>query len=303
MPADPLTAPSPLEPGARVALISPAGALRGEEDVQRAVDNALSFGWEPVVGEHVLQRHGYMAGSDEQRLHDLNEALRDPAIDGVWCMRGGYGCLRLLPGIDFAALHDHPKPLIGYSDVTALHSAIQRHADLVSYHGPVARAEITDFTRSSLLRAVVEGGDPAGHAGASRTLREGRAEGILAGGNLAVLTALAGTPYAPDLSGCILVLEDIDEYTYRIDRMLRQLYLSGLLEGCRAIVFGECTNCPETTESGARTLDEVLGEMADLLHVPCLAGAPLGHIPDQWTLPLGAAAVLDTGAHALNVIT
>jgi muramoyltetrapeptide carboxypeptidase len=279
--------------------------LRGEEDVQRAVDNALSFGWEPVVGQHVLERHGYMAGSDEQRLADLNDALRDPSIDGVWCIRGGYGSLRLLPGIDFAALREQGggKALIGYSDATALHAAIQAQAGLISYHGPVARAEITDFTRSSLRRAVVEGGDPAGHAGASRTLREGRAEGVLAGGNLAVLTALTGTPYAPDLSGCILVLEDIDERTYRIDRMLRQLYLAGVLEGCRAIVFGECTNCGETTESGTRTLDEVLGEMADLLDVPCLAGAPLGHIADQWTLPLGAAAVLDTGAHALNVIT
>ncbi len=151
------------------------------------------------------------------------------------------------------------------------------------------------------MQAVVEQSDSCGPAPHARTIRGGRADGVVAGGNLAVLTSLVGTPYAPDLSGSILVLEDTGERTYRVDRMLRQLLLAGLLGECQAIVFGECTDCGEQTESGSRTLDEVLYEMADLLDVPCIAGVPVGHIADQWTLPLGAPAHVDADKLMLNI--
>ncbi|CAN5362484.1 LD-carboxypeptidase [soil metagenome] len=276
--------------------------MRGEEDVERAVVNVQSLGWEPVVGRYALEHDGYFAGTDSQRLADLNAALRDPSIDAVWCLRGGYGTARLLPEIDLDSLRRAPKPVIGFSDVTALHSAIQRHSGIVSFHGPVARAEMGEFSRSSLLSAVTARGNPAGRAELARTIRGGSAEGVLAGGNLSVLASLVGTPCAPALDGAILVLEDIGERTYRLDRMLRQMYQSGLLEGCRAILFGECTGCSEQTESGARSLDAVLAETADLLNVPCVAGAPVGHITEQWTLPLGAAAKLDADGCVLEVL-
>lgn len=293
--------PPALAPGARVALVAPSGPLLGEADVARAVDNARSLGWEPRVGAHVLGRAGYLAGSDADRLADLDDAFRDPAVDGVWCLRGGYGAMRLLDHVDYDAIARRPRALLGYSDITALHCAVASRAGLVTFHGPVARASLPPFARRSLRAAVVSHEQPCGEAPAARPLRPGTAEGLLAGGNLALLAALAGTPYAPDLRGTILVLEDVGEAVYRVDRMLQQLRLSGMLGGVRALVFGQCTDCPDGAGAGVRTLDDVLTELADDLSIPCLAGLPVGHIDDQWTLPLGALATLDVSARRLDV--
>jgi len=287
--------------GARVALVAPAGPLRGDADLARAIDNVRSFGWEPVVGANALARDGYFAGSDEQRAGDLNQALRDDSIDAVWCLRGGYGTMRILEAIDYDALARRPRPVIGYSDITALHSAFAMRSEIVTYHGPTACAVLSPFSRESLVCALVHGGDSCGVALDARVLREGSAHGVLAGGNLALLSALAGTRFAPRLTDAILVLEDIGEAVYRVDRMMRQLLLSGLLDGVSAIVFGACTNCPEESDDGARRLDDVIAEVAQALGVPAIVGAPVGHIDDQWTLPLGAPAFLDTERRTLSV--
>ena len=294
-------APPPLAAGARVALVAPAGPLRGPEDIERAIANVRALGWEPVVSRHALARAGYFAGDDEARAADLNDALRDRRIDGVWSLRGGYGAMRVLDRIDWSALRGQAKPILGYSDVTALHGAIARQAGIVSYHAPTARTPLSPFSRASLERAVMRGEDSCGIAEGARVLRPGRARGRLEGGNLAVLAALVGTPYLPPLDGAMLVLEDVNEAVYRIDRMLAQLRLSGALHGVRAIIFGDCTNCPEEADDGARTLDDVLLELADWLRVPCLAGVPIGHVGEQWTVPLGAIAELDAGARRVAV--
>ncbi|HEX6058470.1 MAG TPA: LD-carboxypeptidase [Gemmatimonadaceae bacterium] len=305
-----LVTPPSLAPGARVALVAPAGPLRGPEDVERGCANVRELGWEPVVGMHILERAAYFAGSDAVRLADLNAALRDPRIDGVWCLRGGYGVMRLLDGIDYDALRRRPKALLGFSDITALHAAVGVRCGLATFHAPVARNALSRFSRDSLERAVGRGIDPCGRAPDARTLRRGRVGGRLVGGNLALLAALAGTPYAPDLTDAILVVEDVGEAVYRVDRMLRQLLLSGALAGCRAIVAGAFTEVPADASAGhaaaertdaARTTDDVVGEIAEILEVPCLAGIPVGHIDDQWTLPLGAAAELDADARRLAV--
>jgi len=290
-----------LSDGARVALVAPAGPLRNETDLARAIDNVRSFAWEPVVGEHALARDGYFAGRDDQRVADLNRALRDDDVDAIWCLRGGYGAMRILEAIDYDAAVRRPKPIIGYSDITALHSAFALRSGMVTYHGPTARAVLSEFSRSSLACALVHGGDSCGAATSGRVLRGGAANGMLAGGNLALLSALAGTPFAPRLTDAILVLEDIDEPVYRIDRMMRQLLLAGLLDDVRGIVFGTCTNCPEASDDGARRLDDVIEEIAELLGVPAIIGAPIGHIDDQWTLPLGAPASLDADRRTLVV--
>jgi len=294
-----LLSPPPLAPGARVALVAPAGPLRDETDIERAVANARSLGWEPVVGAHVLARRGYLAGRDEERLGDLQRALDDPAIDGVWCLRGGYGVMRLLASLDVTALVARRKPVIGFSDITALHAALGRCAGLATYHGPTARGALSDFSRASLMRAVVQGGDPCGVANEGRTIVGGRARGRLVGGNLALLAALAGTPFAPDYDGAILVLEDVNEPAYRIDRMLTQLALSGALARCAGLVFGAFTEAPD--DAPADDLDRLLDEVGARVGVPCIAGAPVGHIDDQWTLPLGALAELDADARRLVV--
>lgn len=295
--------PPRLAPGARVALLAPAGPLSddGEADVERAMRHARELGWEPVVGAHVRAREGYLAGSDAERLADLNGAIRDPDVDGIWFLRGGYGTMRLLTGVDYDAIRRRPIPLIGYSDITALHAAVGRRAGVITFHGPVARAPLPDSSRRSLHAAVVTREQPAGVADGARAIREGRAEGLLAGGNLALLSALAGTPFAPDLHGAILLLEDVREDVYRVDRMLRQLLLAGMLDGVRGIAFGQLTECPAADSTPSRTLDIVLAELADLLHVPCIAGLPAGHVDSQWTLPLGAMAALDVGSSRLDV--
>ncbi len=289
---------------ARVALVAPAGPLNGEKDLERAKANVRSLGWVPVVGANVLARHGYLAGADGVRLADLNDALVDDAIDAVWCIRGGYGVMRILETIDYAALRRRPKPVIGYSDITALHAAVATRCDAVTFHGPTARAELSIFSRESLQRALA-GGDPAGPAADARVLARGRVRGRLVGGNLAILCALAGTAYAPDYRGAIVVMEDVNEAVYRIDRMLTQLRLTGALAACAGIVFGQFTDIPVDAPEevlGVRTLDDVLGEVASALGVPCIAGAPIGHVADQWTLPFGAQAELDADARTLRIL-
>src|SRR5687768_2422352 len=176
--ADPIRAlrrPPPLAPGARVALVAPAGQLRGAVDVERGMANARALGLEPTVGRHALACAGYLAGDDALRLADLNAALRDPAVDAVWCLRGGYGTMRLLDAIDYDALSRRPKALVGFSDVTALHAAIGVRCGLVGHHGPVARGALPDFSRESLRRALAHDGDPCGAAPNSRIIRGGRA--------------------------------------------------------------------------------------------------------------------------------
>lgn len=296
-----LQRPPLLAPGARVALVSPAGPLRGPADLERAIANVESLGWEPVIGDHVLARHGYFAGSDEERRGDLERALRNPAVDGVWCARGGYGSMRLLDALDYAALARWPKAVIGFSDITALHAAIATRCGLVSYHAPTARGALSAFSRDSLRRALQLGTDPCGSATAARMVRGGVAEGRLMGGNLALLAALAGTPYFPPLDGAILVLEDIGEAVYRIDRMLQQLRLSGALSRVAGLVFGAFTDCPQTGDDGERSLDDLIDEIAALVGVPCIAGVPVGHIDEQWTLPLGMLATLNADGTALAV--
>ncbi len=292
-----------LAAGARVALVCPAGPLAGPEDLARAEQNCRAMGWEPVPGRCVLARDGYLAGTDQQRLDDFNAALRDDSIAGIWCVRGGYGAMRLLEGIQYDVLRRHPKTLMGYSDITALHAAIGSRCGLVTYHAPVARAELTPFTRDSLERAVVRGTDPCGVAAAARALRGGRAQGRLVGGNLALLAALAGTAFAPDYDRAIVVVEDVNEDVYRLERMLLTLRLGDAFATCTGLVFGAFTNTPEQRpdHGGARPLAAVLQELADLLRVPCVAGVPVGHIDDQWTIPLGAQARLDADACTLTV--
>jgi muramoyltetrapeptide carboxypeptidase len=291
-------------PGARVALVAPAGPIRIPADLERARTNARLMGWEVVLGENVRERDGYFAGSDAERLADLNAAIRDPAIDAIWCLRGGYGAMRLLDGLDYDALRRRPKAIIGYSDITALHCAVARRCELSSIHGPTARSTLTPFAHDSLRHATLRDAEPCGVASGARTLVAGRARGRLMGGNLALLAALHGTPYEPDYEGVILVLEDVNEAPYRIERMLLQLRLSGALQRCAGIAFGSFTNTGEKDDGlgGTRSLAAVIEEAARAAGVPSVCDVPVGHIDDQWSIPLGMEAELDADAKRLTVI-
>jgi muramoyltetrapeptide carboxypeptidase len=292
----------PLGEGARVALIAPSGVITRAEDLERALDNVRSFGWTPVPGKHISSQLGYLAGTDADRLKDINAAFASDEIDGIWCARGGYGSMRLLADLDYPALRRHRKPVIGFSDLTALHSAINRKCGLVTFHGPTARAKLTAFTRASLTAALVDQRDSCGEVPDARVLRPGRARGRLVGGNLTLVSALLGTPFAPNFDGAILIIEDIGEAIYRIDRMLRHLILAGALQQCVALVAGDFRPPRNEVTKDNRTLDDVLAEAATRAGIPCLAGAPFGHIADQWTIPLGVMAELDTDARSLRVV-
>lgn len=291
--------------GARVALVAPAGPIRIPADLERAKKNAQTMGWEVILGENVREREGYFAGSDAERLADLNAAIRDDSVDAIWCLRGGYGAMRLLEGLDYDSLRKRPKTIIGYSDITALHCAVRSRCGLASIHGPTARSTLTDFAERSLRHAVLRDADCCGTAPEGTTLVGGCARGRLLGGNLALLAALHGTPYEPDYSGAILVLEDVNEAPYRIERMLLQLRLSGALQRCAGIAFGSFTNTGEKRDTGlggTRSLSDVIAEAAAAANVPAVRGVPVGHIDDQWSIPLGMEAQLDADACTLTVL-
>jgi len=294
--------PTPLSAGARVGLVAPAGPLR-DADLERGIANTRAFGWEPVVGDHVLERDGYLAGSDEHRIADLNRFARDESIDAIWCLRGGYGAMRLLDALDYDAFAARPRAIIGYSDITALHAAIGQRANLVTFHGPTARSELTEFTRASFAEAM----GLAGRGGMEcrgdpmQTLVGGKARGRVVGGNLALVASLVGTPYAWDLDGAILVLEDVSEQVYRIDRMLTQLCLSGALDRLAGIAFGNFTDIPDDATNAERGLEHVLRQFAENVGVPTVMNFPIGHVPDHLTIPLGAMAELNADDRVFRV--
>jgi muramoyltetrapeptide carboxypeptidase len=297
--------PPALVPGARVALVAAAGPIP-EGGVDRAVERVAELGWEPVPGRFCRGRAGYLAGTDEERAADLNQALRDPGIDAVWFLRGGYGTMRILDDLDWGALRDHPKALIGYSDNTAVHLAAWR-AGVVAFHGPHPhQEEFPDFARECLLRVVAEA-EPAYELPfpdegpeRARTLAGGVAEGPLVGGNLSLLSATLGTPFALQPEGAILFLEEVGEHPYRLDRLLSHLRLAGVLDAVAGIAVGGITGTPGP--DGDAEAARVIGEMLGSLGVPVATGFPFGHFEASWTLPTGVRARLDAYEGTLTLL-
>jgi muramoyltetrapeptide carboxypeptidase len=315
MGSKPLIRPPRLKPGNRISLIAPAGPLLESDDLTRASELCRALGYEPVTGKNAYRRHGYFAGTDDDRLSDLNGALQDPSIDAIWCIRGGYGSIRLLDQVDYGALTRRPKPVIGFSDATALLNAVTRLTGMVTFHGPVARASMPKFTRTHFERVLTASEvpgrlgrlpQPEGVLVAQQnrivTLCRGVAEGPLAGGNLSLLQCLIGTPYFPELVGAILVLEDVGEDLYRVDRVLAHLRLIGALRRLAGIVVGRFTDLERSGGDGARGFDEVLADYFEPLGIPVAYGFPVGHIDAQWTLPLGIRARLDADAGEVDLL-
>lgn len=218
--------------GDAVALIAPAGPLKTDDEFERAQDMVRALGLSPQAGTYAkASALGYLAGTDEDRAADVNQAVHDPNVRGIFALRGGYGTMRILPRIEYEALARSPKVILGYSDVTALLNSITERTGLVTFHGPVAA--LSQFTplETQALRAAVMQSEPLGTLSApeAQTLVDGTAHGPIVGGNLSLIAALVGTPYEIDTTGALLVLEDVDESPYRIDRMLTQLRMSGAL--------------------------------------------------------------------------
>lgn len=295
--------PAPVVRDSRVALVSPSGPVRTEDDMKIAGQNAREIGWVPVASANAAKKTAYFAGEDSERALDLNTALRDATIAALWCVRGGYGAMRILDDLDYAAFINNPKALIGYSDITALHAAIASRCEVVSFHGPTARGKHSEFSRESFIRAIVSQENSCGVWPDGRTMRSGVVTGRIAGGNLSLVASLVGTKYQIDLTDSILVIEDVNEAVYRVDRMMHQLLMSGSLDNCAALAAGDFTLPPDDNDSVDRSTNDVFGEIANRLGIPCLTGLPVGHIEDQWTIPLGALAELDADAKRLDIIT
>jgi muramoyltetrapeptide carboxypeptidase len=315
MGSKPLVRPPRLARGSRVALVAPAGPLLEQDDIARAEALCRALDYEPVLGAHVRGHYGYFSGTDEERLADLNAAFRDPAVDAVWCIRGGYGVTRILDAVDFDALARRPRPVLGYSDITALLAGAVRCAGLVAFHAPTARAAMPAFSRRHFAR-VLAAPEAAGllepivpppdvllpQANRVTVIHGGRSEGVLAGGNLTLLHCLIGTRYFPDLDGALLFLEDVNEDLYRIDRMLGHLRMVGALAGLRGVLIGRFTGLRRGMEDGSLGVDQVLSHYFGPLGVPVLFGLPIGHIDDQWTLPVGVRARVDADAASVELL-
>ncbi len=283
-----------LAPGARVAVIAPASAFdRGSFESGLALLRArYDVHYQPAI----FERHRYLAGSDDRRLEELTGALLDPAIKGVFCARGGYGATRLLARL--AAIGPAAaKPLVGFSDITALHMWLQSRG-VMSIHGPVLTqlGLLPGETRQRLFH-LLESSAPAPALQASDTYVPGVAQGPLLGGTLSVVTRLLGTPYLPSLEGSILLLEDVGERPYRLDRMWTHLELAGVFRQVRGIALGSFTNCEERDADYSAA--DVLRELAAATGLPCAAGFPIGHGAANEPVPLGARVRLDAAARSL----
>jgi muramoyltetrapeptide carboxypeptidase len=296
--------PPALAPGDAVRLVSPSGPTRPER-VARGIALLSGWGLRVRTAAHTFDRTGYFAGGDEHRLADLNAALRDPEVRGIVCTRGGYGAQRIVDGLDLDAVRADPKVLVGFSDITALQLALFQGAGLATVHGPGAAwlDERTPQVSAASLRAavmtarpVVIAADPA-EATAAATV-PGHAEGVLLGGNLSLLAASIGTRDLPALHGVILLIEEVGEPPYKVDRMLTHLSRAGLLEQVAGVALGQFTDC---TDGLPVSIVDVLVERLGGLGVPVLGGLPVGHGYGQLTVPLGVPARLDARAGTLTV--
>jgi muramoyltetrapeptide carboxypeptidase len=288
--------PPRLRKGDLVGIIAPAGPVEPAE-LEPAIGLLESFGHRTVSVNRLYDKKGYLAGDDEVRLEALHGMFQDNEIKAILCARGGYGTLRILDRIDFKLIRDHPKIIVGYSDITALLLSIYRHTGLVTFHGPVVREFPKNHGQNlNTILEVVRGETlPRLDLMNGNALKQGEGTGILLGGNLSLITSLIGTTFLPSLEGAIVFIEERDEPLYRIDRMLTHLRLSGVLNGIQGVVAGRFEACGDVDAINGLVLDAVADQ-----DIPVMTGLPVGHGRDNITLPLGLKVSIDTDQMALS---
>lgn len=305
--------PARLKKGQKVGLIAPGSAIEAEA-LKKAIKNLKALGLEVELGEHVRAKHGYIAGTDKERLSDLHMMFRRRDIDAIWCARGGYGCTRLLPDLDYDLIKSNPKLLIGYSDITALLNGIFEKTGLVGIHGPVGASEQTEYTKEHFVKVAMkpnkqfkielsaenqEKEDPAFDVYA---IQPGKAEGILVGGNLSLLAAMAGTEYQPEVKDRLVFIEDVGEKPYRIDRMLTQLRQAYALEEAAGLALGVFADCEPDEDDASLSLKECLHDRLGDLGIPVMYGFSFGHIGNQCSFPVGVRAHMDTTKKTITLL-
>ena len=305
--------PPRLRKGECIGIVAPASPQRDDERLRSGIRYFESLGYEVLPGENLWKRHGYLAGTDDERVADLNAMIRDPRVRMIIAGRGGYGTTRILERIDYRALRRDPKLIVGFSDLTALGCAMLTRCGMMSYSGAMPGVDFWDignldpFTEASFWRAVTSSApygpirQPEGSE--IRGLRPGKAEGWLLAGNLTLLASLAGTPYLPKGDGAILLIEEIGEEVYRVDRLLAQLYNCGLLGRVAGLAFGAFTGTKPTRVSiDPLPIEEVIDEYVRRAGVPAIGGLLCGHITTKLTLPVGAPVRIDGTRGSMRVL-
>ena len=311
-----LIKPNALRHGDTIGIITPSTEVIDPDRLALATHTLKYFGLNPHLGKNVGKRAVTYADSVDARLDDLHELFDDRSVKAVFALRGGYGAGHLLDRIDYSLVRNNPKVFIGYSDITALHLAIYKHAGLVTFHGPVLTSRFTDYTQNSFRKALFDAKSIGKLSNPEesnvlrpqhwlRTIKGGKVTAPLIGGNLSLILAMMGTPYEIDTKGKILFIEDVGEQPYSIDRMLTSLRLAGKLEQAAGIIFGECAGCRPSdykpSFSSPYSLGEVVDNILGGLKIPVLNGLTIGHTNDQLTLPLGVAATLDADSGVLQI--
>lgn len=305
--------PQRLSKGDTVAVVAPSSGV-SPENFEKALQNLADLGLKTKIGKSARATNGFLAGTDKERLADLHEAFADTEVKAIWCARGGYGATRFLPELDFNLIRKNPKILVGYSDITALHLAIHQATNLVTFHGPVASSNFSDYAKTHVVNALMNLSAPykvelspdnvakESNLFKTETITGGKCRGRLIGGNLSLLTAMAGTPFAlQNLKGKLLFIEDVGEQPYRIDRMLTQLKQSVNLRQLAGIALGVFEDY-NPKDSSSQSVIQVLKERLGDLGIPVIYGLSFGHIRDQFTLPIGIEAELDTGNATLTFL-
>ncbi|WP_224489464.1 S66 peptidase family protein [Robertkochia flava] len=304
-----------LEPGDTLGLIAPGYAVSPEK-LEEAIGYVEELGFKVYHTDRITGNYGYLSNTDEERLADLHHMFENDDVDGILCVRGGYGCTRILPGINWELIRNHPKIFTGFSDVTALLNEMNRQTGLVCFHGPVGTTLDTDYNKEHFLRII--NGDQSEiilspypyHEEEEEKpeeyqpylLKPGKATGILAGGNLSLLAAMTGTPYEPDYTNKIVFLEEIEEEPYRVDRMLTQLRQSATFDKASAIIMGIFAGCNKSRNSNSFSLKEVLQNTLGDLEIPVAYGFPIGHIDENTTLPMGIPVEADTENMTVKIL-
>ncbi|MEP1150422.1 MAG: LD-carboxypeptidase [Balneola sp.] len=300
-----LILPNSLSWNSTIGLVAPASPIYDPAEFDRMIVTLKSLGFTLKLGNHVTDRHGYLAGKDKDRATDLMEMFQDSSVDAIICIRGGWGCNRILDLLDYKLIRKNPKPLIGFSDITSLHNAILNKSGLVTFHGPVGKSDWNSFTKNSFEEVLISGKEaqyilPDNQPDAYK-IYPGISQGSLKGGNLSVLVAMIGSEYLPDFKSSILYLEDVGEDVYRIDRMLTQLKLSGILDDITGFIFGKCTNC--NAGSNSLSLKQVFKDHIEPLKIPAFYGAMISHDDKNITIPVGLKAEMNADNFSFKVLS
>ncbi|WP_157374202.1 LD-carboxypeptidase [Nostoc sp. PCC 7107] len=297
--------PPRLQPGDTVGLVSPAGIIDAE-DLANAKRSLTQLGLKIKLGNHLLDRYGYLAGTDANRADDINTMFADNSVTAIMTMRGGWGCNRILPLLNYAQIRSHPKIIMGFSDITALVLAIYARSRVITFHGANATSTWNEFTTNYAKRILFNGEAVTMQNLQTEdvqfeTIASGKATGKLIGGNLSVLAAMVGSPYLPAWYKSILFVEDVREDVYRIDRMLTQLKNAGILNQISGFIFGRCTDCSVGDEPSFK-LTQVLRDHLIPLKIPAWYGSMIGHIKDKFTLPIGLNVEIDADAGTIKML-